>query len=245
MQKFDPELESKQLTLPVSKHKQKDFSSFVSGENDHLVTHLKHIIHSKSSFDRASQRMCVTIGAKHSGKTHLLLACVEEALRADKSAQYIDLNQIISFPSEVLEQMTSADVLCFDNIQVLSGNSAWQIALFDAINRFVERNGLLLMCTSNIALQNIDYELKDLYTRLTWGTNFSLRPLKDEHLKQALELHMRHSGLRCNKELIEYLHVRLERNINTIATSIEKLERITLTHKRQLTIPFARKTLKL
>jgi DnaA family protein len=232
-----------QLVLPVSFRKQDSLDNFVEGENRQLLSHIQDVLDDDEQYPLASQRICVVTGAVGSGKSHLLLAICEQASRSQLTQQYVDLAQIINMPPEMILGLINKDVVCIDNLQSVSAISNWQTAVFDTINQFTEAQGKLLLIATNKPIDEIQYTLADLRTRLSWGNNFSLCSLNDEDKYQALENHLKAIGIAYTTDAISFLLNRTSRNMHDLVLIIDALDKASLQKKRKITIPFIKSTL--
>lgn len=235
---------TKQLVLPVALKKHVGFESFIDGENNILVGHLKDVIRNgHCSYPSTSQRISVFVGYNGTGKTHLLLASCEYAQRLNLNYQFIDLAKIIEMPTDILSGMTSADVVCIDNLQNVEDNPQWQRAVFDVINQFIEYDRRMLIFSCSKAVNDMEYSLLDLQTRLNWGINFNIKPLNDEDKLAALKKQLDLRSIPINDDALSFMLKRVSRNMHELSTIIAAIDEETLSSKRKVTIPFIKQTL--
>lgn len=234
-----------QLVLPVSFRKQDSFDIFVEGENEQLLSHIKQVISGRFDRLQASQRMSVISGAKGAGKSHFLLATCEHAAKLHLSQQYIDLAQLTKMPPQMLLGLVNKEVVCIDNLHAISGLVDWQTAIFDTINQFTEKDAKLLLIASGQSIDGIEFTLPDLRTRLTWGTNFTMKMLSDKDKQSALEKHLNVLGISYAPDAVGFLLNRISRNMHDLSKTIDALDQASLANKRKITIPFIKATLSL
>lgn len=232
-----------QLVLPVSFRKQDSLETFVEGENAQLISHIRDVLNDKVSYPSTSQRISVVNGNQGSGKSHLLLATCEHAATLGLSQQYLDLAQIINMPPEMLLGLVNKDVVCIDNLQVVSQQAKWQTAVFDLINQFIELDAVLLLIATKKSIDEIEYTLPDLRTRLSWGTNFTLQMLSDDDKQRALENHLKVLGISYTHDAVSFLLNRISRDMHDLNAAISALDKASLANKRKITIPFIKATL--
>ncbi|MFT6267626.1 MAG: DnaA family protein [Alphaproteobacteria bacterium] len=232
-----------QLILPVSFRKQDSLENFVEGENSQLLSHVQDVLANQVNYPHASQRICVVTGSVGAGKSHLLLAISEQASLNGLTQQYVDLAQIINMPPEMLLGLINKDVLCIDNLQSINAISSWQTAIFDTINQFTEAQGKLLLIATSKPIDEIEYTLADLRTRLSWGTNYALHPLNDADKCEALENHLKAIRIGYTEDAIGFLLNRTSRNMRDLRLVIDALDKASLESKRKITIPFIKSTL--
>jgi DnaA family protein len=234
-----------QLVLPVSFRKQDSLHNFVEGKNSQLICHLQNVLNNKVDYPQASQRICVLTGGPGAGKSHLLLATCEQAALSGLTQQYIDLAHTINMPPEMLLGLISKDVVCIDNLQAVSGVANWQTAVFDIINQFTEAQGALLLIATSEPIDQIEYALVDLRTRLSWGTNFTLQQLNDDDKYRALENHLKAIGIAYTQDAIGFLLSRTSRDMHDLMLLVNTLDKASFESKRKITIPFIKTTLNL
>lgn len=232
-----------QLVLPVSFSKHDDFSSFVSGDNEQVVSHVQRLVSRPSIVGDSTKRISVINGQSGVGKSHLLLAICELASQQSLPHQYLNLHSLTSMPVQILEGMGNRRVLCVDNLDSVVHHQEWQLAIFDLINQFVENNGRCLVFASQQNIDDICFDLPDLITRLKWGTNYRLAPLSDELKLLALANHANAQGLNLQDDAIKFLLSRISRDMHKLLDALQQLDKASLQNKRKITIPFIKSVL--
>lgn len=235
-----------QLALPVSFSENKTFDTLVHGDNSNAIEHLKSlVVPSSQNTLMPSQRLCFIYGPQSSGKTHVLLAIEDFCSRQDVSVQYLNAALVSTFPVSVLEGLDNNQVLCIDNLHAIEANDEWQTAIFNLINQFLEGNKRLLLFSSKVPVKSLNFDLPDLLTRLTWGVNFSLKLLSDEHRRQALETHFQQLGVVYTDEAIQFLTLRGSRDMAKLVEALQMLDKASLESQRKITVPFVKSVLNL
>jgi DnaA family protein len=85
--------------------------------------------------------------------------------------------------------------------------------------------------------------LPDLKSRLGWGPVFQLATLSDRDKQAALQMRARRRGLELGNEVAEYLLRRCPRDMDSLFSLLNQLDRASLVAQRRLTIPFVRELL--
>jgi DnaA family protein len=220
-----------QLSLPVGLKDTDSFASFIPGQNAQACSHLNTLF---SQFETKMVNNWLTYLFSDSGmgKSHLLYASCQQAELVGETCIYLSFNE---------KQYMSPDVLLgFDDIENLQGERAWQVAVFDLINRVKEQNNSCLVITGNQPPKNLSLELPDLISRLSWGTNFQLYSLTDEQRRQALIVKAQHRGLNMSKDVAKYLVNHWQRDMPALIASLDILDEQSLKQQRKLTIPFVK-----
>lgn len=166
---------------------------------------------------QADIRFVYLWGASGSGKSHLLQAC------ADLARQY------------------GIHLVAADEVQSLTGEA--QIDLFNTYNRLRDSGGVLIAAGEAAPMQ---MGLRDdLATRLSWGLVYQLHPLSDDEKAQALKSHAAERGMRLPDEVVDYCLRHLRRDLRTLMTTLDALDKWSLTSKRPVTLPLLRQLLQL
>lgn len=117
-----------------------------------------------------------------------------------------------------------------------------QISLFNAINLARDGRGAVLAAGNappgQLALRD------DLRSRLGWGLVYQLKALTDEDKARHLRAEAEHRGLRLSDEVIHYLLTHLPRDLPSLNSAIELLDRYSLSRQRHITLPLVREALK-
>lgn len=117
-----------------------------------------------------------------------------------------------------------------------------QISLFNTINLAREGRGAVLAAGNappgQLALRH------DLRSRLGWGLVYQLKALTDEDKARHLRAEAEHRGLRLPDDVIRYLLNHLPRDLPSLNSAIELLDRYSLSRQRHITLPLVREALK-
>ena len=125
------------MTLGVQLKERATFESFLTGRNQELVAHLKHVA-------AATPPGATWLAGPHTaGKSHLLQA-VCAGLAPGKRAAYLPLETLLPFGPDTLDGVETLDVACYDDVQVIAGLEAWEQRLFSLWQRALERDSTLL-----------------------------------------------------------------------------------------------------
>jgi DnaA-homolog protein len=84
---------------------------------------------------------------------------------------------------------------------------------------------------------------EDLRTRLAWGLVYQLKPLSDADKAEHLRAAAARRGLRLSDEVVGYLLTRLPRDLPSLNTVLDALDRYSLAAKRPVTVPLVREAL--
>ena len=136
-------------------------------------------------------------------------------------------------------QVASPEIFCKSKAESL--DEAGQIALFNTFNTQKLAGGKLLVSSLQPpAALNLR---EDLRTRLGSGLVYRLQSLSDEEKRAALIERASARGLKLSDEILAYIFRHVRRDMGTLVSLIDALDRFTLLHKRALTLPLLRKLL--
>ena len=226
-----------QLPLGVGLRDDATFDNYyASRANASLVDHLSH------QLTPGSEPFLYVWGAPGSGRSHLLQAACHAASDQDKRALYLPLADLGHFPPLMLEDIERLDLVAIDDLEYVIGRKRWEEALFHAFNRLRD-SGKRLVIAADRPPRQLDVQLPDLASRLTWGMTFHLRPLSDEDRMSALTLRARVRGMEMPGEVARYILHRGPRELGELFRCLDVLDSASLSAQRKLTIPFVKRAL--
>lgn len=235
---------SRQLSLPVGLKDTESFASFIPGQNAQACSHLTELVR-QFEIKKVNNWLTYLFSDTGLGKSHLLYATCQQAELAGETCIYLSFNEKQYMSPDVLLGLEHYRLICLDDIEKLLGESAWQIAVFDLINRVKEQGSSCLVIAGNQPPKHLLLELPDLISRLSWGTNFQLYSLTDEQRQQALIVKAQHRGLNMSKDVAKYLVNHWQRDMPALVSSLDILDEQSLQQQRKLTIPFVKAILSL
>ncbi len=236
--KGETSAQSAQLILPVQLPELAQFSIFVAGPNQTVVNYLQSV--GVSPFQHSA-----VIGAHGVGKTHLLSAMTDLVQSRGDLAMYLPLDVLSNESPKLLDGLEASQLLALDNIDAITPNSDWALAVFALINRFMDRQQGHLLWSSNVPARGMDVVLPDLQSRLQAATQFKLAQLNDHEKIQALKAHAQSRGLVLGDGVGEFLLGRLSRGMHGLIQILDSLDEASMREQRRLTLPFVKQVLSL
>lgn len=134
---------------------------------------------------------------------------------------------------------SNASLVVVDDVHLL--DAAGQRALFVAINDARDGGATVLAAGDRPPAQLTLRE--DLRTRLAWGLVYQLAPLGDDDKAEHLKAVAAVRGLQLSDDIVAYLLTRLPRDMASLQSIMEVLDRYSLMRKRPLTLPLVREAL--
>ncbi|GJL75438.1 DnaA regulatory inactivator Hda [Nitrosomonas sp.] len=219
-----------QLLLDIKPSVGPSLANFVPGRNLELLQMLKKIIRAQEK-----ERFVYIWGKLGCGKSHLLQAVIEYFLQRESVAYY--------FPAEITQEFQFTDDLgcvAIDDVECLRADA--QITLFNIYNQIRENGNTFLLVSGALAPAQLNLR-RDLVTRLGWGLVYQVHELTEEEKIQALQRHAIERGFNLQKEICWYLLRHVKRDLPSLMMTLDALDRYSLVHQRQITIPLLRKLL--
>lgn len=217
-----------QLPLNVSLQDDATFENFYNGKNQAVLAYLKV---------EQWESICL-LGSPGSGLTHILQAICHQT----NHCLYLPLKQLEQFEPEILEGVEQLDLLAIDDVDLLAGKVNWENALFHAFNRIQLANKRLII-SSHYPLECLAFNLPDLKSRLQSLLLLTIEPLDDEGKMQALQLRAMRRGLIMSAEVAQFILRHAPRDSIHLFALLEKLDRMSLSQQRRLTIPLIKDAL--
>ena len=222
-----------QLALPLQLADHAVFASFHASGNETLVATLQALAAGEPG------QGCWLWGAGATGKTHLLQAVCDSA--GDQSI-YLPLGMLAAAGPGILEGLADRPIVCIDDIDVVAGDSDWELALFSLYNALQDIGGQLV-ASAAAAPRECGFGLADLASRLSRLPVFQVHALDEADRAAALQLRAGHRGIDLPDDTAVYLLRRVPRDMASLYALLDRLDLEALRAKRRLTIPFVRDVL--
>jgi len=222
-----------QIPFQFGNNQQHDLATFMQGENQTLLHLLKSVANNESPH-------CLYLwGLQGTGKTHLLQAVSRQANELNLHIAYIPLKQINDISVEILHDLGDLDIVCIDDLECISGHIEWQQGLTWLYNELRD-NGHSLVISANISPTNISLEVDDLKSRLSWDQVHQIKPPSDELKVEILKQKARLRSFELSDEVIEFIIRRVDRDLASLMSILDKIDHASLAAKRKITIPFVK-----
>lgn len=225
-----------QLPLHFEFRANQTFSDFYPGSQQEIITHLQHCVAG------TGEQQIYLWGDSGQGKSHLLQACSHQAYLQNLRSFYFDLTNINQLDPSILDGLDETDVVCFDNVEHIAGNSRWEQAFFNFFNAHRDRGHKLIISACS-APNGIAIQLPDLKTRLNWGLNLKIQPLTDNDKIAVLIFKAKRMGFEIAPQTGRFLLMHYARDLASLWVLLGKLDKASLAAKRKLTIPFLKQVL--
>jgi len=236
-----------QLPLSIGLRDDCRFDNYFIADNREAVAALQQHAQEPPSASTGSDTAIYVWGSAGTGKTHLLHAACHQATLLDSghatAVAYLPLAQALMQDDQLdpamLEGLEHLALICIDDIQAIAGAPQWETALFHLYNR-IRVTGARCIIAGNSSPHGMGLQLPDLVSRLCWGQVLHLNALDDEAVIAALQLRAHHRGLELPEEVARFLWRHYPRDMTSLFSLLERLDRDSLAAQRKLTIPFVK-----
>lgn len=223
-----------QIPLSLKFSNDQGFDGFV-GSRDSVVA-------MQAVADGQSKEWLYLSGPAGSGKSHLLLAACASSQKQQRRALYFPLSVFAGRLKDVLPEQEHADLVCLDGLEYCAGNEEDEIALFHFHNRARAGNAVVIYAARQ-APHGLSLLIPDLQSRLGQCTRLNLDILDDNARREVLLHRALQRGLELDDSVLDYMFKRVGRDLLTLTTLLDKLDRESLAAQRKITVPFLRKLL--
>ena len=120
----------RQLALQIQINERASLNNFfVSKNNDKTIQILKDLLNSNNGV----QIFIDDLGSN--GKSYLLQAICNDFSNSNNSSIYIPMHEVINLDPSILEGVSELNLICIDDVDLISKRGEWEIALFkDLLN---------------------------------------------------------------------------------------------------------------
>jgi DnaA family protein len=231
-----------QLLLPVEPHENQTFKQFLEGSDSRAKAMLV------SFLEQDADTYLFVTGGEGLGKSHLLQASYQLAMKLGKSALYLSCQDYMTlggrdvFTPSMLEGLEDYDLVCIDDVSLMFQMPDMEEALFHFFNRMKEGHKQLIIADRQ-SLTELPVRLPDLMSRLKSGLVLKLSELSDEEKKKLLIEKALEMGFVLELDVVEFLMKRSDRSVHTLTNKLKVLGKASLSLKRKVTIPFVKEVL--
>jgi DnaA family protein len=178
------------------------------------------------------------VGPPGSGKSHLLIGACAAAEAAGRRVRYLPLAALAGRLEDAVAGC-EGDLVCIDGLDAIAGLRADEVALFHLHNRVRDAGGRLLYAARATPAELV-LALPDLASRLGQCTRAVLAGLDEAGRREAFVQRAARRGLELDDAVLDYLFRRIGRDLGTLGTLLDRLDRESLAAQRRVTVPFLR-----
>ncbi len=230
---------SHQLPLNLRLKDGSSFSNFLAGSNREVLEQLRAAVVTAATRASATATMLFLWGPEGSGKSHLLQAACRLAQELGLAPVYVPLTDVVELAPSLLEGVEEAPLVCLDDVERATGRADWEAALFALVERMRNAGGVGIIAAS-APPDRLGLRPPDLVSRLAGGATYAMQPLSDTEKLEAVRLRAHHRGFDMPEDVARYILNRYPRDLHTLFNLLDRIDRVSLTQQRRVTIPFLR-----
>ena len=216
----------RQLALQIQINERASLNNFFVSKKDHkTIQILKNIL---LGSDKGVQIFIDDLGSN--GKSYLLQAICNDFSNSNNSSIYIPMQEAINLDPSILEGVSELNLICIDDIDLISNQRDWELALFNLINECYEKDCFLLLSGSINKLEAIP----DLVSRIKKMETLRLEAINDDELLGATKAISKNLNIKISDKNLNYLMNNSRRDIKTIFRTLSQLERESLERKKSI-----------
>jgi chromosomal replication initiator protein len=208
-----------------------NFANFVVGMNNQLAFHAACSVVADEDSSADTYNPLVVYAGPGLGKTHLLHAIGNRALRQNRAALYVTSEQFTNeFVSainkrsmrEFRDRYRNLDVLLMDDVQFLVGKEQTQESLFHTFND-LHQAGAQIVLTSDRAPQAIAPLEARLRSRFQWGLLADIQPPSLETRIAILHAWSSQQDEAVSDDILELIAHRVNRNVRELRGAFNRI----------------------
>ena len=216
----------RQLALQIQINERASLDNFfISKNNNKAIQILKNILERSNN---GAQIFIDDLGSN--GKSYLLQAICNDFSNSNNSTIYIPMQKAINLEPSILEGINDLNLICLDDIDLISNQRDWELALFNLINECYEKDCFLLLSGSIEKLEVIP----DLISRIKKMEILRLKAIDDDELLRATQAISKNLNIEISDKNMNYLINNSRRDIKTVFGTLSQLEKESLERKKSI-----------
>ena len=216
----------RQLALQIQINERASLDNFfISKNNNKAIQILKNILERSNN---GAQIFIDDLGSN--GKSYLLQAICNDFSNSNNSTIYIPMQKAINLEPSILEGINDLNLICLDDIDLISNQRDWELALFNLINECYEKDCFLLLSGSIDKLEVIP----DLISRIKKMEILRLKAIDDDELLRATQAISKNLNIEISDKNMNYLINNSRRDVKTIFATLSQLEKESLERKKSI-----------
>lgn len=174
----------------------------------------------------------ILYGERGSGKTHLA-----EVWRTRANAGLVSAEKFITMSEDDI--LANPQNIVIDRIDLLIGDRDPEQKLFHLYNQ-AQQTGHFLLALSRMSPEKMDFQIKDLASRLRAAPNAEIAAPDDDLLLKVLAKRFHDQGFMVAEPALLFAVTRMERSWEAMDHLVEAAIQMATAQKKQITLPLLR-----
>lgn len=214
---------------------------YLSKENLQSIEAFKINFKLLENFFSEINKFMLLYGDEKSGKKYILNSFIN-CFHPDKKIFYASLEDD-HFSEKILEGISYFELIVLDRLDLAPTNPHWEMGIFNLYNDLNQEGKNQIIFLSDKSLNSIDFNLKDLQSRISSISAISFVDLNDEEKRILMESIFRKRGISIDNSVLSYALERSSRKLDNIINLVQRIDEYSLSKKRNITVPLLKEIL--
>tara|TARA_B100001079_G_scaffold124411_1_gene106585 strand:- start:3267 stop:3995 length:729 start_codon:yes stop_codon:yes gene_type:complete len=182
-------------------------------------------------------------GEEGVGKSYIMQALNKELIGLNKKTLHLSLDDSRITSPEILKNLDSLEAILIEKLDKLEKTNDWETQLFNLVNEALNSETKIYL-SSNIVSKDLEIELKDLKSRLSYFTAIEIPEITQDEKIDALRQSSARRGIELDEKTIDFILNHTSRSLSDLLRLINEIDLYSLKKKRKVTPYLIRELLK-
>ena len=182
-------------------------------------------------------------GEEGVGKSYIMQALNKELISLNKKTLHLSLDDTRITSPEILKNLDSLEAILIEKLDKLEKTNDWETQLFNLVNEALNSETKIYL-SSNIVSKDLEIELKDLKSRLSYFTAIEIPEITQDEKIDALRQSSVRRGIELDEKTIDFILNHTSRSLSDLLRLINEIDLYSLKKKRKVTPYLIRELLK-
>ena len=182
-------------------------------------------------------------GEEGVGKSYIMQALNKELISLNKKTLHLSLDDSRITSPEILKNLDSLEAILIEKLDKLEKTNDWETQLFNLVNEALNSETKIYL-SSNIVSKDLEIELKDLKSRLSYFTAIEIPEITQDEKIDALRQSSVRRGIELDEKTIDFILNHTSRSLSDLLRLINEIDLYSLKKKRKVTPYLIRELLK-
>lgn len=182
-------------------------------------------------------------GEEGVGKSYIMQALNKELTHLNNQTFHLSLNDERINSPDIFKNLGSLDAILIEKIELLKKTENWEAQLFLLINEALSSDTKIYI-SSNVVSKDLDIDLKDLKSRLSYFTAIQIPEITEEEKIEALYQSSERRGIKLDEKTIDFILNYTSRSLSDLLRLLDEIDIFSLKKKKKVTPNLIRELLK-